>query len=171
VKMETRITEGGERLLEALRHELHQYGEMLSLLDRQQQAVMGRAADDVLKSVTAVNEQTTAVEQARQVREARRADVAVLLAQPADATILQIVERLPQKYRPAIEALVRENNELLTRVRQRARQNHLLMTRSLELMQRVLNAFVPAAAPTTYTDAGKTIESGAQPVSLYDAVG
>ena len=169
--MEARITEAGERLLEALRHELHQYGEMLSLLDQQQQAVMGRAADDVLKSVTTVNEQTAAVEQARQARESRRGEIVLLLAQPADATILQIVPRLPQKYRPAIEALVRENNELLTRVRQRARQNHLLMTRSLELMQRVLNAFVPASPPTTYTDAGKTLESGPQPVSLYDAVG
>ena len=86
-------------------------------------------------------------------------------------TFVALIPQLPPKFRPAIDAVVRENNQLITRIRQRARQNHLLISRSLELMQRVLNAFVPAGQPTTYTEAGKTIENRAPAVKLYDAVG
>ena len=35
---------------------------------------------------------------------------------------------------------MRENNELLVRVQQRARQNHLLLSRSVEMMQRFITA-------------------------------
>ena len=169
--MQTQIIEATERLLDALRQELHECGAMLALLDHQQQAVIGRASDDVLQSVATVNAQTATVEQSRQLRDTRRGELARLLAQPADATFAALVPQLPQKFRPAIEAIVRENNQLITRIRQRARQNHLLIVRSLELMQRVVNAFVPAGQPTTYTDAGKTTGNCAPALKLYDAVG
>jgi flagellar biosynthesis/type III secretory pathway chaperone len=171
MKMQTQINQAAERLLEGLRSELQEYGAMLALLDQQQQAVVTRAADDVLQSVNVVNAQTAVIEQARELRETRRREAAALLAQPAEVTFADLTPRLPQKFHAAINALVRENNQLLIRVRQRARQNHLLITRSLELMQRVLNAFVPAAQPTTYTGAGKTSESRPPALPLYDAVG
>jgi len=40
-----------QTLIEALRDELKQYGEMLALLDQQQELVAGRAADELLHSV------------------------------------------------------------------------------------------------------------------------
>jgi hypothetical protein len=39
---------------------------------------------------------------------------------------------------------VDENNELLVRVRQRARQNHLLLSRSAELMRGLLETLLPS---------------------------
>ena len=40
----------------------------------------------------------------------------------------------------SVQALVEENNELLIRVQQRARQNHLLLSHAVELMQHLINS-------------------------------
>jgi flagellar biosynthesis/type III secretory pathway chaperone len=159
------------RLLEALRHELHQYGEMLALLDRQQEAVMLRAADDVLQSVNSINDHLAQVAAARLDRESCQQQIATLLRQPAAVNFADWLALLPAKFQPAVEALVRENNELLVRVQQRARQNHLLLSRSVELMQRFLHALIPACQPTTYNGAGGVELVAPQPQPLYEAVG
>ena len=170
MKNEARLIELADGVIAALRHELHEYGAMLALLDAQQQAVIGRAGDEVLQSVTRINEQTQMVERARGARESCRRELAVLICKPEGTTFTQMIPLLPEKFRGAVQALIRENNDLLTRVRQRARQNHLLISRSLELMQRVLTAFTPATSPAVYTESGKTLE--ARPSApLYDAVG
>ena len=46
-----------------------------------------------------------------------------------------------------------ENNDLLARVRQRARQNHLRLSRSIELMQGLINSLFPAARSRAFTTA------------------
>jgi len=60
-----------------------------------------------------------------------------------DITFASLVPQLPPDYRPLVGALVEENNHLLVRVQQRARQNHLLLSRSLEMMQSFLNTLMP----------------------------
>ena len=144
--MPAQVIQATEQLLDALRKELHECGAMLALLDRQQ-AVASRSGDDVLRWVTAVNAQSAAVERSRHLREMRRSELARLLAQPEDATFVVLVPQLPQTFRPAIDAVVRENEQLIARIRTRVRQNHLLIARSLEVMQHVINAFVPAPQP------------------------
>ena len=52
-----------------------------------------------------------------------------------------------------MSALVEENNHLLARVRQRARQNHILLSRSVELMEQFINSFCALGVPT-YNAAG-----------------
>jgi predicted DNA-binding transcriptional regulator YafY len=69
-----------------------------------------------------------------------------------------------------VKALVNENNQLLGRVRQRAQQNHLLLSRSVEMMQRFINAFCAVGVPT-YTEAGTMTHPAAQGRLLYEAVG
>ena len=159
------------RLIEALRHELHQYGEMLALLDRQQEAVMVRAGDEVLQSVTAISDHLPHVAAARHERETCQQQIGEALRRPEGTDFTELMPLLPEKFRPAVEALVRENNELLIRVQQRARQNHLLLSRSVELMQRCMHALIPASPPTTYNGAGSVEASPPQPQPLYEAVG
>ena len=78
---------------------------------------------------------------------------------------------LPAPYRVAIASLVREINDLLARVRHRARQNHLLLGRSLEMMQQFLSVLLPVAHPKTYNGGGQ-LQPLDQPVQvLYQAVG
>ncbi|HYG34578.1 MAG TPA: flagellar export chaperone FlgN, partial [Clostridia bacterium] len=128
------MTDPLKALIEALRHELQQYGEMLARLDQQQESIMSRAADDVLASVAAVQSQGVAIQEARRAREYTQRELAGYFHQPEETTLGDLTERMPSDYRPLVRALVEENNQLLARVHQRARQNHLLLRRSLDLM-------------------------------------
>jgi flagellar biosynthesis/type III secretory pathway chaperone len=158
-------------LIEALREELKQYGEMLALLEQQQDLVMQRQANDLLSSVSSINAQAGVIAGARHEREQRQRHIARLLALPENAGFADMTPRLPVDYRPLVQALVQENNELLVRVQQRARQNHLLLNHAVELMQHLINAMVPGASPKTYDDSGQVPASTLPQHSLYEAVG
>ena len=158
-------------LIDALRQELQQYGEMLARLDQQQQSIMRRAADDVLASVAAVQDQGAAIQSARQVREQTQRKLARHLGQPEKATLVKLAEKLPPDYQPLVRALVEENNHLLVRVQQRARQNHLLLRRSLELMQDLLRDLFPAGPRGLYDDGGRARNRHLPACALYDAAG
>ncbi len=165
------MTDALQRLIEALRVELQQYGEMLALLDQQQAQVCARVADEVLAIATLIQEQGTVMQGARRQREACRAAVARALGQEDEAPFADLVPRLPAPFRPLVQALVDENNDLLRRVQQRTRQNHFLLSRSVELMQSVINSLVPQARPLTYGHAGRMAPPALPSRTLYEAVG
>jgi len=158
-------------LIDALREELKQYGEMLVRLDHQQTVVMRRQTDQLLPNVAAINTQADTIATARIEREQRQREVALRLGLPETAAFAVIVPRLPADYRPLVQALVQENNELLVRIQQRARQNHLLLSHAVELMQRLINAIFPGANPTTYDGTGQLPAVALPQHSLYEAVG
>ena len=58
-----------QHLIETLRNELQQYGEMLALLDQQQELVGKQAADDLLRSLSAIDTQSAAIQAARANRQ------------------------------------------------------------------------------------------------------
>ena len=164
------MTETIVNLVGALRDELQQYGEMLALLDRQQQSVIHRAADEVFQSIGLIKSQGLAIQNARAQREICRAEVGRAVRQSEEASFADIIPLLPADYRPLVGALVDENNALLVRVRQRARQNHLLLSRSLELMQGLINTLFPGREPRVYNDHGAMRARGVANV-VYEAVG
>jgi len=143
------------KLIEKLRDELHQYGEMLALLEQQQESVMARAADDVLNSVAAINEQMNNVQAARLERESCQNEIARNLRQPAQTGFAQLIPLLPEKFR----------------VQRRARQNHLLLSRSLQMMQQFMNTLIPANPPTTYNGEGNLQSTPKAAQLLYEGVG
>lgn len=145
---ELSMTESLENLVESLREELKNYGEMLALLDRQQEYLLTRAASEVSNSISRVEAQGAAIHEARQRREIRRRAVAKMLSQAEETSFAELIPLLPMDYQPLLKALVDENNELLFRVRRRAAQNHLMLKRSVELMQQVLNSLgLPKQSP------------------------
>ena len=158
-------------LIEALREELKQYGEMLAQLDQQQDLVMQRQTSDLLQSVATINSQTGVIAAARREREQRQRHIARELSLPESAAFAAILPLLPADYSPLVQALVQENNELLVRVQQRVRQNHLLLSHAVELMQHLINSIFPGAGPKTYDDAGRVPGTGLPQHSLYEAVG
>ena len=166
------MTEQLTNLIEALRQELQQYGEMLALLDQQQDSVMHRRTDDLLQTVGAIQVQARHLQQAREHREACRRQLATQLGLPDSATFAELIPQLPPDYRPLVEALVQENNDLLVRIQQRARQNHILLHRAVELMQRLLAALFPGSAPLTYGGSGRRSTGSPWSAStLFNAVG
>ena len=128
-----------QKLIEALRNELEQYGEMLALLE-QQQEVAGHGQGAVLHSITTINAQSSTIQKAREQRQASQRQLAGKLGQADDSSFAHLIPLLPEHYRPLLSALVQENNELLVRVRERAEQNQALLRKSLDFMQRFINA-------------------------------
>lgn len=169
--MTTALSSLSDQLVESLRTELQDYGELLARLDQQQESVLGRAADDVLHTVGGIQEQMAQAQSTRRVREEQQAQLAEMLQQPRDTSFSNLLPVLSEKYRFTIEALVRENNELLVRVQQRARQNHLLLSRSMELMQQFISAFVPVEKPKIYNPGGQLATAETSGHTLYEAVG
>ena len=158
-------------LIEALRTELQQYGELLARLDQQQETVFRRDAEGVLDGSAAIESQAALIEEARRERELCRADLARSLGAPADASFDHLLPLLPEDYRPLIRALVEENTELLTRVRARSRQNHLLLSRTVELMQRLMGGLFAAKGGSTYSGDGALLGARATSRRIYEAVG
>ncbi len=134
-------------LVEALRDELKNYGEMLVLLDRQQEFLMTRDAREVSHSICLVQAQGAVIQKARDCREACHRAVVEAAGQPESTCFSDLIPLLPTDYQPLLKALVAENNELLFHVRRRARQNHLLLKRSVDLMEQVLDTLCPLGEP------------------------
>lgn len=158
-------------LIDALRDELQNYGEMLALLDRQQEHLIARAASEVFQSISLIKAQGAAILQSRSRREDCRRAVAGECRQPPEAAFAILIPLLPADYQPLLRALVDENNELLMRVRRRARQNHLLLRRSVELMQELLNTLLPSRQASVYDDTGSRQATPAASRRFYEAVG
>lgn len=144
-RVEESLVASVKSLIDALRDELKNYGEMLALLDRQQQYLMSRAASQVSHSIGVVEEQGVAIQQARERREECHRTVVEAAGQPETMTFADLIPLLPADYQPLLKALVDENNELLFHVRRRARQNHLLLKRSVNLMGQVMDSLCPLA--------------------------
>ena len=161
-----------QNLIAALREELHEYGEMLARLDEQQELVMKREADGILQSVSTIQDQSATIQRARQIREGRQTELAQKHGLAAtENEFSKIIPRLPEDYRPLVDALVQENNALLTRIQSRARQNHLLLRQSLDLMQRFLSTLFPSHEPRVYNGGGQLFPNATPAVTVYEAVG
>jgi flagellar biosynthesis/type III secretory pathway chaperone len=149
-----------QALVETLREELQQYGEMLALLDQQQELVVRRDTAKLLENLAAINAQTSVIQVARQQREQRQRELNALVRLPPDATFRELLPLLSDEYRLLVQALVNEVNQCLYRVQQRTRQNHLLLSRSVEMIQRFIATLFPANAVTTYASNGRVATAG-----------
>jgi flagellar biosynthesis/type III secretory pathway chaperone len=160
-----------ERLVDALRVELQQYGEMLALLEQQQQFVVQRSGAALLENLAAINAQTSVIQVARQQREELQRQLSTSLQFPADAKFKTLLGGVPEPHRELVKALVDEINQCLRRVQRRARQNHLLLRCSVEMMQRFMAMLFPASSVTTYNQAGKACAGHTGCPGLYEVVG
>jgi hypothetical protein len=159
-----------QNLVQALRLELQQYGEMLARLDQQQDFVMRRRPDELLQSLAEIQSQATAIQNARETREQCQRELTREFGLGADTKLSDVLPYLPKDYRPLVQALIDENNGLLVRVQQRSRQNHLLLARSLEMMQRLMDTLVPGSR-TLYTETGRVAVNGYAAPAFYEVVG
>ena len=165
------MTESLIPLITALREELKNYGEMLARLDQQQAAVMDRQSEATLATASAIQAQADVIQVARQDRTLCQRAAARDLCLIESATFAEIIPLLPEAYRPLVQTLVEENNSLLQRVQQRGRQNHLLLSRSVELMQQFMSTLFPAHDPRTYDDRGHRLAPVLPTAPRYEAVG
>ena len=165
-----RRTDALEPLIHALRDELQHYGEMLALLDQQQSSAIDRHADQMLQSTGAIQSHSSVLQAARKHREKCQRALACSLGVLESSTFVELFPQLPDSHRPLVQSLVEENNSLLTIVQQRARQNHLLLSRSVEVMQQFLGVLMPACGAPVYDERGER-QTALPSTPLYEAMG
>ena len=90
---------------------------------------------------------------------------------PADSTFSSLLQSVIDPHRELVKALVDEINQCLRRVQQRARQNHMLLSWSLEMMQRFMAMLFPSSMVTTYNQSGKAQAVQAARPGLCEVMG
>lgn len=143
-----------EPLADALRLEMQEYGELLSLLEEQQKLIFQRESEALLRINKAVDLQVDTTAQLRQTREAKAVEIAQKVGAKADATVRSLLPFFPEVARPLFEALIHETNSLVRKTQRRVRQNQMLLARACAAMEEMLRALRPQSVTKTYTRKG-----------------
>jgi flagellar biosynthesis/type III secretory pathway chaperone len=169
--MKSELSEHLPALLEALKEELQEYGEMLALLEQQQAAAIQHTPEEVLRGAVSIQVQMARLKMAQEKRTSCQSNVAVALGKTGQCDFVELIPMLPETHGVAVETLVRENRQLLLKVQKKARQNHLLMVRSLQLMQQFMQALLPSPGTATYNGGGQVQVAASAGSMLNEAVG
>lgn len=148
-------------IVTALRAELEEYGGLLQLFEEQQRLIFTRDSEGVSALAPQLEQQAVTVRQRRAQREKLVREFGVAHGRPAESSLRQLLPLFPIDLRPLLDALIDEVNHLVTRSRQRARQNRLLLARLVEMHQSLLPALRPNAYTKTYSRRGQLAVSGA----------
>lgn len=142
-------------LADALRKEVEEYGGLLNLFDQQQAALLRRDADSVLTAVGSIESQIKTIDQCRKDREAVARDCCAQIGQAIDLPLRTLVHHFAEPVQPLLNALIEEVNSLIIRAKRRAQQNQMLLSRSIEVTQQILQRLHPTGISKTYSAKGQ----------------
>ena len=125
--------QAADRLAEALRNELLEYGHLLELLRAQQRMVLEVNLMELPENINAVNQQMRNIVLFRKQREYWREETLCWLKSDADLHWGQMSDLLPTKYQLLFQALVDEINLSLGNIYVLLRQTQQLNLRALIL--------------------------------------
>lgn len=161
-----------EPLVAILREELQEYGGLFNLLNQQQEGIIKRRPDDVLAINGEIEEQTRIVERLRNRHVEIVADFNERAGGEPPGTLRRVLPRFPDNVRPLLEALMTDVNHMVRRNRQKARQNHLLLSRSMKLTEQTLRVLQPENFTRTVKRTGKVAVAGRnKSVPRYHQIG
>ena len=143
-----------ETITQRLRNELQEYGALLGLFANQQTNLLRRDATAVLDLSNAIEEQVEKTQSCRQHREEAILVFAVENRQPSSTSLRQLVKFFPAEMQPLLQALIDEINHLIHRIRRGARQNQVLLSRTVEAHDQALRTLRPDLYPKTYSRSG-----------------
>lgn len=126
-----------EQVIEALRDELQQFGELLALLETQQTCLNRADAGEISRTAAAVDSQRKVIEAARDRRENLQRQLAWTIGEPDSQSLQSLLPRTPEIYRPLLFALVGEINQLIEAVRSQLESNQFQLRRALDLNARM----------------------------------
>ena len=166
------MNEALNNLIAALREEMTQYGELLALMQEQQELIINRSANELLINLHDVNQQVEKITAHREHRDAALRTLVQSVGGTEDTTFKQMTALLPVEYQPLLNALVEEINQLLQRIQTWVKQNHLLLKRSLDLMSKIMHGIFPtsSAAAQTYGRGGTVNPIAPPPSTLYEGL-
>lgn len=164
------MSHGLRELIDSLRNELTECGELLALLQEQQSLIIARSSEGLLTNIELVNVQFEKISTVRQLREEHQRQYAAEIGVPAEASFADISSRVEAAYRPLLSALVGEINGTLDSLHQWLRQNHRLLGRSLDLLQQLIKGLFPTTVGTTYSRRGYVTPTAPPPSALYNGL-
>lgn len=144
-----------DSLIEALRDEVQEYGGLLSLFNDQQTAILERKPDLVVASQEAITQQLSTINTCRKLREATAKEFALAAGHPPESPLRALIDSCAEALRPLLHALMDEVNQLILKTRRRAQQNQMLLARSIEVSQQLLQRLNPDAITKTYSRGGR----------------
>jgi|SRR5690606_6599926 len=157
-------------LVAELREELAGYGGLLNLFDEQQNHLWQRDAIRVMDTAHAIEQLAASTAAHRAARECWVRDYAVARGQSPNATLRQLLPLFPSDLQLLLDALIREINHLIRRVRRRASQNQTVFARALELQREAVDALRPGSVTRTYAPTGR-VATSPEPVGTLRAAG
>jgi flagellar biosynthesis/type III secretory pathway chaperone len=159
-----------EIITECLRNELQEYGALLALFEEQQANLLRRDADAVIGLAASIEEQARTTQQHREQREQLVRAFAVANNTDPDATLRSLLPHFPAEVQPLIRALMEEINHLIHRIRRDARQNQVLLSRTVEAHNEALRLCAPDRFVSTYSSSGQ-VHVGGSTASGWQAAG
>jgi hypothetical protein len=133
-----------QQLIDALRQELQQQGELLARLEEMGPLALQLAGAE---AGSPVQSQAADLLAAQQERERLQLQLAWAAGQPGACSFDELIPVLPPNYRPLLSALVEETDSLRCRVSLRLREDLCWLDRACEISHRTLGAIAfPAAA-------------------------
>lgn len=162
------MTTDWESLSDALRRDLQEYGGLLNLLSQQQEAILSRDPDMVIAVAEMLEQQVQVLEECRLERERWVGRMAAQFR--TEPTLKSLSFFCPEPIQPLLNALIEEINSLIARSRRLANQNKMLLARSVEVAQELMNRLYPDGFLQTYNHRGRASLSStgvhARPVTL-----
>lgn len=149
-----------ELLAQPLRMEVQEHGALLNLFEEQQAAILRREADLVLNISEAITRQLDLVRSCQRRRNEAARAAAAEQGCAENISLSALIVHFPEAAQPMLEALMAEVNRLIRQSRRRARQNQMLLARTIETSQQILQRLRPDTITKTYSSNGR-IEIGA----------
>lgn len=143
-------------IAETLRREIAGYGGLLHFLAQQEEALFAHDSAAILRLSADIEAHIRTLDECRGHREELVARFATAMGQPATRTLRALLPQFSLEARPLMEALVKEVNVLVYRVRRASRHNHTLLARAVDTHQQMLRALRPDSFTQTYAPDGRS---------------
>ncbi len=142
-------------LVDLLRNEVQEYGGLYNLLERQQGEIFNRDPALVLNTNAEIESYMSDMGGLRERREAFVREMARNCGADEEKPLSQLIVHFPDFMQPMLQALVDEINHMIRRTRQKARQNFMLLSRTMEINHETMQKLQPENYNRTYTKKGR----------------
>jgi flagellar biosynthesis/type III secretory pathway chaperone len=160
-----------ENLVECLRNEAAEYGQLLKLIEEQQQMIFKRDTAGVLRLTNAIQSQADILQDCRRGRDRAIAQFATEHGREPTSSLRSLLPAVAPEIRPQLEALIGEVNRLIHRVRRSMHLNRRLLGCTLEFHQELLRRLRPDAFTKTYARDGRISVSAPRPIPTIQTAG
>ena len=142
------------QLADAVRDELRECAWLLSLLDRQQKAILARDTAQLSEISDTILRQNEQIRRFRSTREAFMFRACLDLNLPEHSKFTTITGSMPEVLRPLFEALSHEGTSIRRRIRRRTEMNRRIARRAAMSASELLETVRPGSVTRTYGPKG-----------------